>query len=72
MIQSRNFYDVIMVVPPKQLHKLSRYSIHIANQAGKEFRSIMFWYALDEGREGFFAKELMKKAVLVKCWKKGD
>lgn len=75
MIQSRNFfYDVIMVVPPKALPKLSANFQHIAKQNWKRIQINyalgMMWSKQDKE---LFAKELMKiETFLRERWKAQD
>ena len=75
LIQSRHFfYDVIMVVPPRQISKLAQNFIHIADQ---NWKRIQINYALGmlwtENDKKIFAQELMKiGSFLEKQWAKGD
>ncbi len=75
LIQSRRFFqDVIMVVPPKQLSKLSQNFIHIANQ---NWKRIQVNYALGmlwtEKDKKLFAQELMKIGeFLQQKWAEND
>ena len=75
MIQSLEFFnDVIMVVPPKQLSKLSTNFIHIAKQ---NWKRIQINYALGmiwtEEDKKLFAQELMKIGVFLReQWNQGD
>ena len=74
-IQERNFFnDVIMVVPPKQLPKLSANFILIANQ---NWKRIQVNYALGmiwtEKDKKLFAQELMKIGTFLKeRWAEND
>ena len=75
MIQSMDFfYDVIMVVPPKMISKLSDNFIHIAQQG---WRRIQINYALGmmwtKEEKQIFANELMKIGVFLReRWTEGD
>jgi sulfatase maturation enzyme AslB (radical SAM superfamily) len=75
LIQQYNFFhDVIMVVPPKQIHKLSHNFIHIAAQGWKR---IQINYALgmlwSKEEKSVLASELMRIAkFLVERWKEND